>query len=62
VSRIDANDIDPKSVLAIERNVAFNGGEAVARVSTTQVSHHTTLSGSKLDGYPQIMDTMSTKS
>lgn len=36
VSRIDANDIDPKSAQAIRRSVAFNAGLAADRVSTTQ--------------------------
>ena len=37
VSQIDANDIDPKSVQAIERNIAYNGTAASERVHTTQV-------------------------
>ena len=37
VSRIDANDIDPKSVQAIRRNVECNGPEAAQRVHATQV-------------------------
>lgn len=39
VSQIDANDIDPKSVQAIERNIAYNGAAASDRVRTTQVSN-----------------------
>ena len=36
VSHIDANDIDPKSVQAIQRNIAHNGLTASNKVRTTQ--------------------------
>lgn len=41
VSQIDANDIDPKSVQAIERNIAYNGAAASDRVQTTQARNLT---------------------
>lgn len=36
LSRIDANDMDPRAVAAIQRNVENNGGAAAALVKPMQ--------------------------
>ena len=36
IGRVDANDLDPAVVEAMQRNVEFNGPEVVARVKPLQ--------------------------
>ena len=36
IGRVDANDLDPAVVDAMQRNVAFNGPEAASRVHPVQ--------------------------
>ena len=39
IARVDANDLDEKSVQSMQRNVAFNGEQASEIVHPTQVIH-----------------------